>query len=311
LLSEISCEGNVRNSCVSKPNSSKNTLQQLNCSSSNEGSTPACDAGECVGVTSVSLGDQHSCIILDSKSVQCWGDNKYGQVGVSGDLPKIPRPTLISGLAGVTQLALGSRHSCALTASGAVWCWGDNSRGQLGIGSGGSQSSPVQLEDIPEVEAIAAGGMTTCALTSDKKLFCWGDGEFGQTFVSPGASKTIIKPTEVVGAPAFSKVALGHRHGCGLGLDGSVHCWGDPSLTGGASPSNTKISLSGTYLELDVGALHSCARGPGGFFCWGDPGPKLGSAFAQGIFTNVGLLSKELPAYQIFQPFLGGSPVRW
>jgi alpha-tubulin suppressor-like RCC1 family protein len=286
---EIACVGNALGTC--DVSGGKNQLLTASCASLSKGATPACDGAACVGVTSVALGEQHTCALLANQRVECWGDNKHGQSAAPKELLKTPQPTLVPGLSGVLQLALGSRHSCALLAGGTVHCWGDNSRGQLGVTSIGSSPTPIPVEGLSGVTFLAAGGKTTCALTSDKKMLCWGDGEHGQTFVSAGAAQFLSKPTEVPGAPTFSRIALGRRHGCGLTEEGLVHCWGDPTYTGGATPANTKVNLSGTYEELDVGALHSCARGPGGFYCWGEPGAKLGSTFPQGQFTVVGLLA--------------------
>jgi alpha-tubulin suppressor-like RCC1 family protein len=286
---EIACVGNSLGEC--DESGQKSQFLTTDCFSLSKGAAPACDGAACVGVAAVALGEQHTCALLDNQRVQCWGDNKHGQCAAPKDLLKTPRPTLVSELSGVVQLALGSRHSCALLAGGTVQCWGDNSRGQLGVPSVGSSHTPLPVEGLSGVTSLAAGGKTTCALTSDKKLYCWGDGEQGQTFVSAGAAQSLSKPTEVPEAPTFTKIALGHRHGCGLTPGGLVHCWGDPIYTGGATSSNTKVGLFGTYTELDVGARHSCARGPGGFYCWGESGAKLGSLFLQGTFTSVSLLA--------------------
>lgn len=283
LPDEVYCEGNRRIVC--KDNSPKENFAEWSGCGAN---TPACVEGQCVGLDALALGDAHSCALLGSGHVECWGENKYNQIGVSPGTTKIPTPTLIPGVSEIKQLALGSRHSCALNNAGQLYCWGDNAKGQLGSSSDGQQ--PALVEGLPPVSFLAAGGSTTCAITTDTKLFCWGDGEFGQTFVPAGVSKALLVPTEVTGAPVFSKIALGHRHGCGLTPDGAVHCWGDSTYSA-ASPPNTKVSLSGTFSELDVGNTHACVRGAGGFFCWGAPGPQLGSTFPQGQFTTVSLLA--------------------
>lgn len=283
LLGETRCEGNSIAVCE-EGSWKQNYISFYHC----HGDTPACVEAQCTGINAIALGDAHSCVLLDTGHVQCWGDNKYAQVGTSLDTLKVTRPILLPGVTGIKQLALGARHTCALDQAGKVSCWGDNARGQLGSPSNGQ--TPAVVEGLPPVSFLAAGGATTCAITSDKKLFCWGDGEFGQTFVSAGASKSLLVPTQVPGAPVFSKVALGQRHGCGLTPDGSVHCWGD-TVYSSTTPPNTKVSLSGSFSELDVGNLHTCVRGSGGFFCWGAPGPQLGSIFPQGQFTVVDLLA--------------------
>ncbi|MCS6900641.1 MAG: hypothetical protein RMJ98_13485 [Myxococcales bacterium] len=291
LPGESTCQGNKLATCEEQ--GGKAQWKVMSCNILSEGSAPACDEAACVGVTSIALGDQHTCAILATKRVVCWGDNKYGQSGAAKELPTLLTPTLVQGMEGALQLALGSRHTCALLEDGTVRCWGDNSRGQLGVSYVGSSNIPVLVEELTDVTFLAAGGRTTCAITSDNKLSCWGDGEHGQTFVASGSAGFLSKPTEATGAPSFTKIALGRRHGCGLAKDGTVHCWGDSAFTAGAKFPSTKVGLTGVYTELDVGDFHSCARSPHSFFCWGAPGAKLGSILPQGQFTTVSLLASS------------------
>ncbi|MEM9067519.1 MAG: hypothetical protein AAGE52_03405 [Myxococcota bacterium] len=90
-----------------------------------------------VGLTNVSvleLGTSHACAVADEE-LHCWGRNTEAQCGADSGIPRIATPRLVTGFdAVVTDLGLGSSHSCAVSATGRVYCWGLNDRGQLGVG---------------------------------------------------------------------------------------------------------------------------------------------------------------------------------
>ena len=87
----------------------------------------------------VSPGGSSSCALDSSGAAYCWGDNGSGELG-DGNLTSSATPVAVGGvLAGrtLTQIGVGEEYACALDSSGAVYCWGDNSDGELGDGSGG------------------------------------------------------------------------------------------------------------------------------------------------------------------------------
>jgi len=81
---------------------------------------------------------------------------------------------------GVSSVSAGGHHTCAVKTDGSLWCWGDNSYGQIGNGTlGGSVSEPVQV--IPSgVSSVSSGWFHTCAVKQNGSLWCWGDNGYGQ-----------------------------------------------------------------------------------------------------------------------------------
>src|SRR3954470_18077865 len=75
-----------------------------------------------------------------------------------------------------TFLAVGGQHTCALDASGAAWCWGDNSDGQVGDGQALSRTTPGRVAGGLRFVQISAGSRTTCAITTQNLAYCWGAG---------------------------------------------------------------------------------------------------------------------------------------
>jgi alpha-tubulin suppressor-like RCC1 family protein len=86
----------------------------------------------------------------------------------------------VSGLSGVTEIAAGYYHTCALLSGGEVRCWGSGGFGQLGDGSATLRLTPVGVSGLGGVTAIAAGGEHTCAMLSGGEVRCWGYNGRGQ-----------------------------------------------------------------------------------------------------------------------------------
>ncbi len=198
------------------------------------------------GITQIVAGDAHTCALSRSGRVYCWGEYASGQLGL-GSLPSagdgvldsstdVPRQVLSTSgsgsLSGIAQLAAGADHTCALSNSRRVYCWGENTNGQLGTlveGQSGSTNTtsdrPLAVVDVTgdggqgvngtlgSVVGIAAGGNTTCALQSTGRVVCWGSNAnnalgLGATtlenFGYPSASNDSYQPV-TVRANAFSQ----------------------------------------------------------------------------------------------------------
>ncbi|MCL4186012.1 MAG: hypothetical protein KJZ85_00290 [Rhodobacteraceae bacterium] len=179
--------------------------------------------------------------------------------------------------AAVLDIALGREHSCALTPSRRVFCWGYGLYGQIGDGANTNRSLPTEVTALGAgVLAIAAGGHTTCAINAGGRLFCWGRGNRGQ--IGDGDSVDRWTPTAVEGlGDDIQAVAVGGEHVCALNRLRRVYCWGrgdngqlgDASLADRSLPVLVQGLAAGTR-AIATGGYHSCALDADGeAFCWG------------------------------------------
>lgn len=126
------------------------------------------------GATAVAAGGFHSCALLGSGAVVCWGASAQGQLGPNRPSPSSPEPRPVEGLSGVTAIAAGRTHTCAVVGGGAVRCWGANDAGQAGDPSFLGTSTPRAVPGVAGVTALAAGEHHTCALLGGGGVRCWG-----------------------------------------------------------------------------------------------------------------------------------------
>lgn len=273
--------------------------------------SPGCKRHKPPARSRIWLGPAHACAEQKPGELECWGANAAGQLGDRTTHGRtLPGPLALTTKA--EELALGARHTCALSGGG-VSCWGDGARGQLGTGlttSVSAASRPVLAGGAPlaGATAVAAGGDRTCALTRDG-VRCWGDGvsEAKELDGLAGAASLVavgdahvcaafVEPRVVrcAGAddrgqsagrkPVLSGAAIkgltaGAHHTCALLEDGSIQCWGENESgqlgDGTTTDSRVPAIVHGLppAVEVRAGARHSCVRlRTNTVACWGANG---------------------------------------
>jgi alpha-tubulin suppressor-like RCC1 family protein len=196
---------------------------------------PENTSGLSSGIQALSLGQLHSCALTTSGGVKCWGYNYYGRLGDGSTSDRSTPVDTLGLLSGIQAISLGNNHSCALTSSGGVKCWGYNNRGQLGDGSTTTRTTAVDATGLANgLQAIALDGAHSCALTTAGGVKCWGDNLYGQ--LGDGSTTNRLTPTDVVLS----------THS----LSGAITVGGSPlsgvTVSAGAL-GNTTTDLSGAY----------------------------------------------------------------
>jgi alpha-tubulin suppressor-like RCC1 family protein len=230
------------------------------------------DANPPCAALDIAVGYQHSCMVDDSGAVLCWGGNDSGQAnpGISDDVVTSPAAIMLPGRA--SAVGAGRHFSCALLETGEVWCWGDNTYGQLGDGTRGAGGPPVLVPALV-ASSISVGARTVCARrTDDLSILCWGDSRSNQAgYTDPYSSV----PRMLAGTAGTQHVASGHAHTCAIDGTGRVSCWGRGSnqqLGSGTTSTPTPVSVSaiGDVVDISTSARSSCAVTPDGqLICWG------------------------------------------
>jgi len=171
-------------------------------------------------------GLYHTCALLSTGAVKCWGNNGNGQIGDNSQIQRLT-PVAVSGLSsGVTAISAGYQHTCALLSTGAVKCWGYNGNGQLGDNSQTQRLTPVDVSGLSSgVTAISAGIYHTCALLSTGAVKCWGYNVYGQ--LGDNSQTNRLTPVDVSGlSSGVTAISAGYLHTCAVLSTGAVKCWG-------------------------------------------------------------------------------------
>lgn len=165
-------------------------------------------------VRSISIGDGHTCALLEDGRVFCWGRSSYGQLGDGtapsafddGPPPIYGIPKEVPGLEPVAHIAAGRFHTCAATVSNSVYCWGANDLGQIGGIENDRcqiadpcQLTPLEVEYLPdggELVAITGGNGHTCVMFATGDAACWGHNFSGQ--LGDGTDVGSLEPVSVL-----------------------------------------------------------------------------------------------------------------
>jgi alpha-tubulin suppressor-like RCC1 family protein len=245
---------------------------------------------------SVSAGGSHTCAVLATGVVKCWGSNTSAELG-DHTTQERTAPVQVLGIAKVTQVAAGSQYTCALTVPTVmgteIVCWGRGDEGQLGGGVFASSVYPVVPSGTYGAIQVAAGGAHTCALLSDNTVWCWGRNTHGE--LGNGTTTGSSHPVQVSGITNAIQISAGDENTCAVLSDHTVRCWGDnhwgqlgiglydgpvPGLTYYSSPVTVGIPPPNGATQVSTGAGHTCAHLVDNTIrCWGhNDHDQIGSA---------------------------------
>nr|XP_055209649.1 probable E3 ubiquitin-protein ligase HERC4 isoform X8 [Gorilla gorilla gorilla] len=169
-----------------------------------------------IQIVQVACGYYHSLALSKASEVFCWGQNKYGQLGLGTDCKKQTSPQLLKSLLGIPfmQVAAGGAHSFVLTLSGAIFGWGRNKFGQLGLNDENDRYVPNLLKSLrsQKIVYICCGEDHTAALTKEGGVFTFGAGGYGQ--LGHNSTSHEINPRKVfeLMGSIVTEIACGRQH---------------------------------------------------------------------------------------------------
>jgi len=244
-------------------------------------------------IVKVARGNEHSCYLDDKGDVFCWGNNLKGQLGYgTNDDSYVMDIAVKGGDLGekkVVDISLGNSFSCALDSEGSVYCWGYNSKGQLGTGDLKNSSVPEKVDmsgalNGKKVEHIAAGVEHVCVIADDKSVYCWGNngcGQLGNNSFEDSAVPVKVDDTGVIKDKKIEHIDTLFDHNCVIDSEGFVYCWGrnEYGELGNGEKENSSVPVRATIgknpdeiksVVVSTGYSHTCAvDNNGDLYCWG------------------------------------------
>jgi alpha-tubulin suppressor-like RCC1 family protein/subtilisin family serine protease len=209
------------------------------------------------GVDSIAAGEYHSVAVKLDGTVWSWGKNASGQLG-DGTTTKRTTPVKANGFSGaVVEVAAGLKHTIAVQSDGTVWAWGDNSHGQLGLGTLTSSSVPQKVSSLSNVIGVACGDTFTMALKSDGTVWTWGGNANGQ--LGLGTTTQTLIPTKIATLTGVKAIAAGSSHGLAILSNNSLATWGDNG--GGKLGDGTNVGKLSPVVIDGVSSLIGVAGG--------------------------------------------------
>ena len=231
--------------------------------------------------TTVSLGNYHTCATTSLGALYCWGYGGDGQLGLDDDSGR-SAPTLVAAPATGTWVTVtaGERHTCATTSLGALYCWGLNVSGQLGLNDTTVRDQPAMLS-APATgtwATVDAGDGSTCATTSLGALYCWGVNNTGQLGLDDATDRDQPAMLPAPAAGTWATVQASWNHTCATTSLGALYCWGYNGegrfglndTTDRDQPAILPAPATGTWAKVSTGKGTCAVSSIGSLFCAGE-----------------------------------------
>jgi alpha-tubulin suppressor-like RCC1 family protein len=255
----------------------QNSKGQLGTGNTAQSLVPVQVSGLASGVSSISVGEEHGCAVMNDRTLKCWGSNQYGAVG-NNSTATVTSPVTIDVGTSYREVSSGRWHSCGVTTGGVVKCWGNNASAQLGDGTTTLKRTPVIISGISNPSSISAGYSHTCGVLQNGSAMCWGyNGDYA---IGNGTTTRATTPTAVtlLSEPVRS-IKTGFQNTCVITNGNNVKCWGSNKYgelghgtTGGneATPSLTSDASQYSSVFPSPIANYVCGITIGGEGkCWG------------------------------------------
>ena len=241
---------------------------------------PTAAASGTFTASTISAGDEHTCALDASGSAWCWGDNSSynGELGDGLARPGFQsRPQAVAGGLKFTSISATGDHTCAITSTGAAYCWGENDNGELGDETTENKFTPTAVTGGLRFLMISSGDDHTCGITLTGATYCWGRNDYGQLGNGTYDDSDAAGPQAVAGGLQFTAVNAGNEHTCAITSAGAAYCWGGNGygeLGDGTFGTDrlTPTAVSGglKFTSVDAGDWTTCAlTSAGAAYCWG------------------------------------------
>jgi alpha-tubulin suppressor-like RCC1 family protein len=261
------------------------------------------------------LGPNHSCSIVPTGKLYCWGSNVFGQLGYGNtstvgevDTPAEVGPVNLGPGRTAVAVATGNRSTCVILDTGAVKCWGLNANGELGYGNTsnlGDNETPAQIPNLNlgagrTATAITGGGDHFCAILDTGGVKCWGVGGSGNlgygntNTIGDNETPAAVGTVDIGAGRTAVAISGGTLHTCAILDNGAARCWGHntsgelgisgvgPYLGDDETPGSVPpidLGAGRTATAISAGESSSCAiLDNGSLRCWGaNESGKLGT----------------------------------
>jgi alpha-tubulin suppressor-like RCC1 family protein len=294
----------------------------------------------------IDAGGHITCGIITLGRGYCWGLNDLSQLGSTSETLcfrdtqtqtdtletvvkrcSIVPKRLVSSVA-FSAVSAGDSSACAISTVGRVYCWGSNSHGEVGDGSGALKATATLINSGLLFSAVSVGGGHACAIANGGATYCWGQDTQGQLGDARLVNSSTPIPVSGGGqAPAnFAKISAGRTHTCALTSDGTAFCWGsnlsgelgnggiggfaDTPVLVSTAIGFTSIAAGGDSIVSDafgnplLGGDYTCGVAIGGAaFCWGS---NRSGQLGTGAIGSVSLVPVAVAGGQTFTSVTAG-----
>jgi alpha-tubulin suppressor-like RCC1 family protein len=221
--------------------------------------------------SAVSVGEGHTCGVVETGGAYCWGVGGDGSLGIGGPASR-NAPAAVTGGLRFVSVSAGESSTCGVTESGSAYCWGD---ADIGSDSVGASYAPVLVAGGHLFTAVSVGNGLACGLVANGNAYCWGNGADGG--LGNGSRNSSVIPVQVAGGLTFATVTVGDDYACGVTTAQIAYCWGTnvngnlgigPSLALALVP----VPVSGGLLFSALSAAAHAVCGltlAGDAYCWG------------------------------------------